>query len=188
MSPPRTRWCDRGRVVVTGLYNYAMPFIRYQIGDVAVAGERPCPCGRTLPVIAQVEGRTRHAFVFGDGTRVWPRAYMVRPMQDFVPFRRFQLVQRDHARIELRYVADGSGRQPDLAGLNVYARRVFHPSVEMIPVELPALPVGPHGKFEEFISRVGAPAGVATDAPAGALFGDPAGATAGAQAGAAPPV
>jgi phenylacetate-CoA ligase len=147
---------ESGRVVVTGLSNYAMPFIRYQLGDVAAAGPRSCPCGRTLPLIARIEGRTRNAFVFRDGSRVWPRAAMVQPMRAFIPFSRFQLVQLDYERIELRYVADGSPREPDLAALNAYARATIHPSVKVIPTEVEALPLGAHGKFEEFISHLGA--------------------------------
>jgi phenylacetate-CoA ligase len=145
---------ERGRVIVTGLYNYVMPFIRYELGDVAVAGAGDCPCGRTLPVIARVEGRSRNAFVFRDGSRMWPRTSMVRAMHPFVPFVRFQLIQLDFERIEFRYLPDGSGRTPDVAGLNAHARRVFHTSVEIDPVEVDALVPGPSGKFEEFVSRV----------------------------------
>ena len=43
---------ERGRVVVTGFYNYAMPFIRYELGDLAEAGSAPCRCGRVAPIIA----------------------------------------------------------------------------------------------------------------------------------------
>ena len=145
---------ERGRVVVTGLYNYAMPFIRYELGDIAVAGTGPCRCGRTLPVITRIDGRTRNAFLFRDGTRMWPRTSMIRAMQPYVPFRRFQMVQLDFEKIELRYVADGSGRRPDVRALNDHARRVIHPSVEVNAVEIDALTPGPSGKFEEFISHV----------------------------------
>jgi phenylacetate-CoA ligase len=145
---------ERGRVVLTGLYNYAMPFIRYAIGDVAVAGHGPCPCGRTLPVIAQVEGRTRNAFVFRDGTRVWPRARMVRQMKAFVPFVQYQLVQLDHERIELRYVPDGSGSAPNLDGLAAFARNMLHASVTISITPMDALPRGANGKFEDILSLV----------------------------------
>jgi phenylacetate-CoA ligase len=149
---------ERGRVIVTGLYNYVMPFIRYELGDIAVAGPGDCPCGRTLPVIARVEGRSRNAFVFRDGSRIWPRTSMVRAMAPFVPFTRFQMVQLDFERIEFRYLPDGSGRAPDVAGLNAHARAAFHPSVELSTVEVDALIPGPSGKFEEFISKVSAAA------------------------------
>jgi phenylacetate-CoA ligase len=148
---------ERGRVVVTGLYNYVMPFIRYQLGDIAVAGAAPCPCGRTLPIIARIDGRTRSAFVFRDGSRMWPRAAMINPMQAFVPFQRFQLIQLDHERIEFQYISDGSNRQPDLAGLNAYARQIFHPSVEFSAVEVSSFAPAPSGKFEQFISHVASP-------------------------------
>ncbi len=47
-----------GRVVVTSLHNFAMPFIRYDTGDFATAGA-PCDCGRSLPVLARIDGRAR---------------------------------------------------------------------------------------------------------------------------------
>lgn len=145
---------EPGRVVVTGFYNYAMPFIRYELGDIAVASAAACKCGRALPVITRIEGRTRNAFVFRDGARVWPRAAMVRQMHAFVPFRRYQLVQLDHERIEFRYTPDGSGRKPDLVGLNAYARAVLHPSIQMSVCEMEAFPHGPSGKVDEFISHI----------------------------------
>jgi phenylacetate-CoA ligase len=46
----------RGRIVVTALENYVMPFVNYEIGDWGVAGA-PCPCGRGFPTLAKVEGR-----------------------------------------------------------------------------------------------------------------------------------
>src|SRR5262245_11862146 len=46
-----------GALVVTDLTNFAMPLIRYQVGDVVTSSERLCPCGRGLPLIEKVEGR-----------------------------------------------------------------------------------------------------------------------------------
>lgn len=47
---------ETGRVVVTDLANYVMPFINYSAGDLAVAGAR-CACGRGMPTLARLEGR-----------------------------------------------------------------------------------------------------------------------------------
>lgn len=144
----------RGRVILSGFYNYAMPFIRYEIGDIAVAGARPCSCGRTLPVIARIDGRRRNMFVFRDGTRFWPRSSTVRPTHAFVPFQRYQWVQLDEDNIEFRYTPDGSDRTPDVAALNTYARQAIHPSLCFTVKEVESLTSGPSGKFEEFISNV----------------------------------
>ncbi len=47
---------EAGRVVVTDLANYVMPFINYSAGDLAVAGSG-CRCGRGMPTLARLEGR-----------------------------------------------------------------------------------------------------------------------------------
>ena len=53
---------ERGEIVYTGLYNYSMPFIRYAVGDIGVPTDEKCPCGRGLPLMKVIEGRT-DAFV-----------------------------------------------------------------------------------------------------------------------------
>ena len=50
---------ETGRVVVTQLHNYAMPLLRYDLGDHAQVGE-PCSCGRGLPVLDRIVGRRRN--------------------------------------------------------------------------------------------------------------------------------
>ncbi len=49
---------DPGRPVITDLHNLAMPLIRYRLEDVCVPAARSCPCGRSQPLIARIEGRT----------------------------------------------------------------------------------------------------------------------------------
>jgi phenylacetate-CoA ligase len=46
-----------GRILITNLQNYAMPFIRYDIGDIGTASDEICPCGRGLPLLASINGR-----------------------------------------------------------------------------------------------------------------------------------
>jgi len=143
-----------GRVLVTGLYNYATPFIRYDIGDVAIADPAPCVCGRSLPVLSQVLGRTRHAFVFRDGTRVWPRVWNAMAIRALVPCREFQVVQLDFEKIEVRYVGDDRAGPVDIDGLRSYAREHLHGSVDIAAVRVESIARGPGGKFDPFISEV----------------------------------
>jgi phenylacetate-CoA ligase len=48
---------ERGEIVYTCLYNYAMPLIRYEIGDIGIPSDELCTCGRGLPLMKCVEGR-----------------------------------------------------------------------------------------------------------------------------------
>ncbi|MFN8188100.1 MAG: hypothetical protein U0R69_13610 [Gaiellales bacterium] len=61
-----------GEVLVTTLCNHAMPMIRYRLGDLAALAAEPCSCGRGLPVLRSLVGRTNELLVTGDGAYVTP--------------------------------------------------------------------------------------------------------------------
>jgi phenylacetate-CoA ligase len=63
-----------GRVLVTSMKSFAMPLLRYEIGDTAEWGE-PCDCGITLPVIGKLWGRTSRIFVNPDGRKTYAKIY-----------------------------------------------------------------------------------------------------------------
>ena len=46
-----------GAVIVTSLYSFVMPFIRYRLGDICTFIERQCSCGSTFPLISAPLGR-----------------------------------------------------------------------------------------------------------------------------------
>jgi phenylacetate-CoA ligase len=81
-----------GRIVVTSLVNYAMPLIRYVIGDLGAWAEAPCSCERAWPLLREVTGRISDTFVKADGTLVAGQYWnYIAFMQDWV--QQFQVVQ-----------------------------------------------------------------------------------------------
>lgn len=46
------------RVIATGFWNLAMPFIRYEMGDIVNVTDQTCKCGRAFPVVKCIEGRS----------------------------------------------------------------------------------------------------------------------------------
>ncbi|MCK5019872.1 MAG: phenylacetate--CoA ligase family protein, partial [Candidatus Peribacteraceae bacterium] len=60
---------DMGTVLATGFFNYSFPFIRYEVGDSAIMATSECLCGRHLPLIKEVAGRTTDIIRFPDGTQ-----------------------------------------------------------------------------------------------------------------------
>jgi phenylacetate-CoA ligase len=90
-----------GNLVITNLNNYGMPFIRYQIGDIGVPGEnRSCDCGRGLPLIKKIVGRTTDVFIFNDGTRIAGEMF-IHLMKEF-PIKEYQFVQVSDSKVVLR--------------------------------------------------------------------------------------
>lgn len=57
---------NQGKMVATGLYNFAMPFIRYDTGDIGSVSEKPCSCGRGLPLLKSFDGRASEVIKYKD--------------------------------------------------------------------------------------------------------------------------
>jgi len=68
---------ERGEVVCTSLFNFAMPLIRYAVGDLAVPSDEKCPCGRSLPLIRAIEGRRDSLLFLCDGRILSPRFFTI---------------------------------------------------------------------------------------------------------------
>ena len=63
---------ETGRVVMTDLFNYAMPLIRYDTGDLAVAGSAGCACGRGFPLFGPIQGRSQECLSTPSGRLISP--------------------------------------------------------------------------------------------------------------------
>jgi phenylacetate-CoA ligase len=95
----------KGQVVVTDLANYAAPLIRYRNEDIASLLDRPCECGRTLPLMSKVDGRIYDMFVLPDGSEVYGHRFTTF-FYDYVDqVRNFQVHQTDPAHAVVRIVA-----------------------------------------------------------------------------------
>jgi len=105
-----------GRILVTDLLNYSMPLIRYEIGDIGTWAEgQDCPCGRQLPLLADVQGRTTD-FIVLEGRQIsGPALTLV--VSDMADVRQVQFVQRNPKLIILRVVPGneyGPGTEEEL--------------------------------------------------------------------------
>jgi len=94
---------ELGRIIVTSLTNYAMPLIRYEIGDLGILADHQCTCGRVWPLLQQIVGRISDTFVKADGTLVAGQYFnYVFFLQDWVD--RFQIIQDSQSKITARIV------------------------------------------------------------------------------------
>jgi phenylacetate-CoA ligase len=141
-----------GKVVVTTLHNYAMPLIRYEIGDMAETGA-PCPCGRGLPVIRRILGRERNLAVSPDGRKFFP-SFPADTWARIAPIRQMQLVQQTPRRIEVRIAAERALDASEEQRLADALKRTLGYPFELTLVRLDAIPRSASGKYEDFICEV----------------------------------
>ncbi|HMI91017.1 MAG TPA: glycosyltransferase [Polyangiales bacterium] len=136
-----------GEVVITDLSNHCVPLIRYRIGDLAVAmDERErCPCGRGLPRIGRIEGRTSSVLLCADGTWL-PGSFFAHFFKDYhASIRHYQVAQREPGAFELRLVKGFAFSDTELERmLRALRGHVGGSPVEVVFVD--AIPLGRTGK------------------------------------------
>lgn len=93
---------ERGRIVCTGLANYAMPLIRYDLGDVGTLFEGHCPCGRPLPLMKIIEGRMDDFLIALDGRIVSPTVIFPYPFENIEMIRQFRIVQERQDKLTIQ--------------------------------------------------------------------------------------
>ena len=135
-----------GSVIVTDLTNYAMPFLRYQIGDIAVPDSETCPCGRNLPLIRDVKGRLsdvivtpEQGYIFADDI-----AEIFYPMTEI---KQFQVIQQSLHNLTVKVVKkEGVGPEIDHFVQNQIQEAVggdMKVGLELVE-DIPRLPSGKH--------------------------------------------
>ncbi len=98
-----------GEVVITDLNNYCLPFLRYRIGDLAVATDpnAHCSCGRGLPLVGNIEGRVQSIIQGTDGRYV-PGTFFAHYLKEFDhAIQRFQVVQETEGAMTFSIVKGG---------------------------------------------------------------------------------
>jgi phenylacetate-CoA ligase len=145
---------ERGEVVGTDLLSYAMPFIRYSLGDLAVRGGSACPCGLPFSTIERIEGRTVDFFPLPDGRTLHPYR-VVGAFLNIAPWvRRYQLVQEATDRIRLRIVPYRTPTPEQLEHVDGKIRPILGPEVDFRIELTDELDIRPGEKYRILRSRV----------------------------------
>jgi phenylacetate-CoA ligase len=95
---------EAGEIVVTHMATADFPFIRYQTGDVGVLSDRVCECGRSLPILEEVQGRTTDFVVARDGTIMHGLA-LIYAVRDLPGVEKFKIEQMSLDRTVVQLIA-----------------------------------------------------------------------------------
>ena len=146
---------EPGEAVVSSLVNRATVLLNYRLRDRLVLGAAPCPCGRTTPVIAAIDGRSDDMLVAADGEAVH-ESIVLRRLYGVPGLVRIAVTQFAVDRVEAKVVvAHGAERAAIAVAIRgALAHLLRHADARGIAVEVVAdLPAGPGGKFRALVSH-----------------------------------
>ena len=120
-----------GRVLLTSLRNYAMPLLRYEIGDMATNTlDEKCQCGRSLQVLEGLVGRVGSVIVADDGRRI-ASEYFPHFFKEVPWVRSFQVVQRQDGFVTISVAALDHVLERERANLETRLRLELGPQLRL---------------------------------------------------------
>ena len=146
-------YSEPGEILVTQLNNYAMPFIRYRIGDIGRFSDESCPCGNNLPVLAELLGRTTATFRTKTGTFVHG-GHFTRQFYGLKGVNQFQLIQETFKHCVLKLVVSTQWEEETRDVLVQKIQRILGEDVVVTVKLVEDIPLSPSGKREYTISKV----------------------------------
>lgn len=147
---------EEGEIIVTCLYNYAMPLIRYELGDIGVPSDEKCPCGRGLPLMAKIIGRKDDFVIRPDGREVsmYPIGYTIRSVGGIAHWR---LVQENEREVKLYVVKDRGFTEQKAERLVTELKQVFGGEMTIVLLLVDEIEKERSGKIRQVISHARKP-------------------------------
>lgn len=143
-----------GQVVITDLHNYGMPFLRYEIGDVAAPRPGLCPCGRGLPMLAEVHGRVADIIQSPSG-KVLTGLFFPHLLKEFSWIEQYQVIQKELDRVLLKVVCSNPpAAERELPRLKSEVSSVLGTDMRLDIEFVDVIPRNATGKHRAVISEI----------------------------------
>lgn len=113
---------ERGQILLTCLYNYAMPLIRYDVGDFGKPTAEICSCGRGLPMMSDLEGRVNDFVKRPDGSMISPMTLLY--IDEIPGISQFLIVQKRRDKLSVELVLDGTNPEETVQKSRAYLKEV----------------------------------------------------------------
>jgi phenylacetate-CoA ligase len=140
---------EEGQILLTNLHSHAMPFIRYDIGDLGRLFPDTCSCGRELSLMKPT-GRTYEYFINSDGSFTYLRDFQI--VFEDLPIKEYQVIQQSHDEIIISLVP-GPGYSS--AHSDFIVKNIRHRGKAKIKVELvDSIPTENSGKTRHIVRKI----------------------------------
>jgi len=144
---------EAGEVVVTHLATPDFPFIRYRTGDVAALDQDLCACGRGLPMLKEIHGRTTDFILAADGTVMHGLA-LIYVVRDVVGVENFKIIQDDRLHTRVQLVTGADFAEESVTAIRTGMQRRLGADVEVAVERVAVIPRENSGKHRYVVSHV----------------------------------
>jgi len=139
---------ERGELIGTNLHSFAMPFIRYRLGDIVTKGLETCRCGQSFSTISAIQGRMIDYFPLPGGRMIHPYEILFTIVHDLTSWiRQYQLIQEREDRIILRVVSSTTPTPQEIVRLEDSVATLLGQDMEFQVILVPTIQIEPGGKF-----------------------------------------
>ncbi len=138
-------WDQPGRLLVTDLDNYAMPLIRYDLGDIATLTTETCRCGRHLMVLKELHGRRQDSIKNNEGEQL-SATYFAGQFKELKFTGQIQLVQHDLYSVEILYEGDEKKAAAELDCVATTIQSKLGQKMKVWATKVDKIPLTPSGK------------------------------------------
>lgn len=144
---------ELGEIVLTDLTNYCMPLIRYKNEDIASLSGLKCNCGRGLPLLQKVEGRSLDTIQTCDGKLI-PGEFFPHLMKDFEEIDKFQVVQNEKSKLLIKIVKRVEFSKDKFELLRNEVLKVLGTNISVDFQFVEDIPLTTTGKFRVVVSTI----------------------------------
>jgi phenylacetate-coenzyme A ligase PaaK-like adenylate-forming protein len=144
---------EKGEIVITHMATGDFPFVRYRTGDVGSLSKDSCPCGRGLPLLAEIEGRSTDFVKAADGTVLHGLA-LIYVLREIPEVEEFKIVQESLTRITVQIVTSSSETQKIETIVTQQFRRRLGESLVVNFVYVGKIQREASGKFRYVVSQL----------------------------------
>lgn len=144
---------EMGKIVCTGLHSFAMPFIRYEIGDLGILSDEKCPCGRGLPLLKSIEGRIDDLFI-SPGGKLYTASALAEKMGGIPGISQFRIIQESLRRINVQIAPDKNFSEETIKEIKGQLLQLMGTDFDIKVEVIDKIPPDPSGKLRSIISKV----------------------------------
>ena len=142
-----------GDLLVTDLYNYGMPLLRYLNGDRATLLDQPCRCGNPLPLMSSIDGRKLDIIKTPSGGSI-PGELFPHLFKEFKGISRFQVVQQRLEQVRIKLVVNELFSEQDKQGIREEINKYSHGELALEFELVDEIPLTASGKHRVTICEV----------------------------------